>query len=138
RSALEYPGCSIDDDVLGADSQSDVASVEIAGKVGRQRLLEPGPSEARAGGPGFYHTLNEIHRRRAEEARNEARCGTVVDLKRSADVLNSALAHDHDAIGHRHRLGLVVRHINEGGLQPLVQALELGAHVDPQLGIEAR
>ena len=64
--------------------------------------------------------------------------GSIVDLERSAELLDPPLAHDDDAVGHRHRLGLVVRHVDEGRLQPLVQPLELGAHVDPELGVEAR
>jgi multiple sugar transport system ATP-binding protein len=35
--------------------------------------------------------------------------------------------HHHDAIGHRHRLDLVVRHVHRRRLQPLVQRLDLGA-----------
>src|SRR5262249_8320946 len=114
------PGCSIDDDVLRPDSQSDIASVKIAGEVGWQRLLKPAPSETRAGGPRFDHTLNEVHRRRAEETCNEARCGTVVDFERSAALLNPALAHDHAAIATRHAPVLVMCHIYRGRIRRLV------------------
>ena len=44
--------------------------------------------------------------------------------------------HDDDAVGHRHRLDLVVGDIDRGGLELLMQRLDLGAHVDAQLGVE--
>jgi hypothetical protein len=36
------------------------------------------------------------------------------------------------------RLDLVVRNVDRGGLQPLVQRLDLGAHRHPQLRVEVR
>ena len=61
-----------------------------------------------------------------------------VDFERPADLLDPPGIHHHDAVGHGHRLGLVVGDVDEGAAELLVQVLELGAHVDAQLGIEAR
>ena len=44
--------------------------------------------------------------------------------------------HDDDAVGHGHGLDLVVRDVDRGRAQPLVQFLDLGAHGNAQLGIE--
>jgi hypothetical protein len=44
--------------------------------------------------------------------------------------------HHHDLVGHGHGLDLVVGDIDGGGLQPLVQRLDLGAHRHAQLGVE--
>ena len=60
----------------------------------------------------------------------------VVQLQRRADLLDDAVVHDDDAVGHRHRLDLVVRDVDGGRLQPLVQRLDLGAHRHAQLGVE--
>src|SRR5437764_1165006 len=43
-----------------------------------------------------------------------------------------------DLVGHRHRFDLVVRHVDRRRLQPLVQLLDLGPHLDAQLRIEIR
>ena len=44
--------------------------------------------------------------------------------------------HHDDAVGHRHRLDLIVRHVDRRRREPLVQRLDLGAHRHPQLGVE--
>ena len=60
----------------------------------------------------------------------------VVELERRADLLDAAFLHDDDAVGHRHRLDLVVGDVDRRRLQPLVQGLDLGAHRHAQLGVE--
>ena len=47
-----------------------------------------------------------------------------------------AVVHDHDAVGERHRLDLVVGDIDRGGLHHLVHALDLDPHLHAQLGVE--
>ena len=49
----------------------------------------------------------------ADEVRDEAGGGLLVDLRRRAELLDPAVAHHGDAIGHRHRLLLVVRDVDE-------------------------
>ena len=44
--------------------------------------------------------------------------------------------HDNDLVGHGHGLDLVMRHIDGGRLQPLVQFLDFRAHGDAQFRIE--
>ena len=79
-----------------------------------------------------------VHRRRADEARDEEVRRHVVEVERRADLLDPAVVHDDDLVGHGHRLDLVVGDVDRGGLQPLVQVLDLGAHRDAQLGVEVR
>ena len=62
----------------------------------------------------------------------------IVELQRLADLLHPPIVHHHDAIGHGHRLDLVVRHVDRRRLQALVQRLDLGAHGHAQLGVEVR
>ena len=50
----------------------------------------------------------------------------------------TAVVHDHDPVGQRHRLDLVVRDVDRGGLDQLMDALDLGAHLHAQFGIEVR
>ena len=80
----------------------------------------------------------QVHRRRADEAGDEHRRRRVVDLLRRADLLDAAVVQDHDAIGQRHRLDLVVRHVDRRRRDALAQPLDLGAHLHAQLGVEVR
>ena len=51
-------------------------------------------------------------------------------------MLDPAGPHHRDAGGEGHRFDLVVRDIDDGRGQALVQALQLDPHLDAQLGIE--
>ena len=55
--------------------------------------------------------------------------GRVVEIERRADLLDDAVMHHHDLVGHGHGLDLVVRDVDGRGLEPLVQFLDLGAHL---------
>ena len=66
----------------------------------------------------------EIHRRRADEAGDEQRGRLFVQVIRRGVLLDAAGAHDRDARRQGHRLDLVVRDIDDGGAEFLVQALE--------------
>ena len=60
----------------------------------------------------------------------------VVQLLRGADLLEQALAHDRDPLAHRHGLDLVVGDVDHRGAEALVEARDLGAGLDAQLGVE--
>ncbi len=70
----------------------------------------------------------------ADEARDPLRRRRVVDLARRADLLDVAAVHHDDAIGHRERLLLVVRDVDERDadllLDPLQLDLQLLAHLE--------
>ena len=51
---------------------------------------------------------------------------------------SSAVAQDGDAVPHRHRLDLVVRHVDRRHAEPLLQRLDLAAHVHAKLRVEVR
>lgn len=83
-----------------------------------------------------YPAGQEVHRWPTNEACNELICRAVVKFKRCANLLDPAAIENRDPVGHRHRLDLILRHIDRGGLQPLVQRLDLAAHDDAQLRIK--
>ena len=60
----------------------------------------------------------------------------MIEVVRRADLLDAALVHHHDAVGKRHGLDLVVCHVDGRRLHLLVHALDLGAHLHAQLGVE--
>jgi len=94
-------------------------TVEMASpeKCGRHRRHEIGIYDDRFL-PGLTRLVDEIHR------------------QRRADLLQPAAAEHRDAVGHCHRLALVVGDIDRGGLKTLLQALDLAAHLHAQLGVK--
>src|ERR1700744_2156964 len=55
----------------------------------------------------------EIDRRLPHELRDIKLLGLVIDGFRRADLDDGAVAHHRDAIGHRHRLALIVCHVDD-------------------------
>ena len=60
----------------------------------------------------------------------------MIKLLRLGDLLDGAVVHDHDAVGERHGLDLIMGDINCCGLHHLVDAFDFDAHLRPQLGVE--
>src|SRR6185437_6411114 len=92
-------------------------------------MLGPDPDE-----PAVLR--DQVHRRGADEARGKRGLGPAVKRLRRAVLLDPAIPHQDDAVGHGHRLGLVVGDIDHGHAEALLQAADLGAHFVAQLGIE--
>ena len=63
-------------------------------------------------------------------------CGLAIDVLGLAQLLDASRLHHGDAVGDGQRLLLVVRDVDGGDLQALLQVADLAAHVDPQPGIE--
>ena len=82
--------------------------------------------------------LQHVHRRGAEEARDEGVPRLGVELDRRPGLLDAALLQHHDPVGHRHRLDLVVGDVDHRGPEPAVQRDQLAAHADAELGVEVR
>ena len=59
----------------------------------------------------------------------------VIEFEWLSALLDDPVAHDDDLIGHGHGLDLVVGHINRRGLQALMERLDFGSHLDPELGV---
>src|SRR3546814_617140 len=74
----------------------------------------------------------------ADEVGDEERFRLAVDLGRRADLLDDAVIHHHDAIGHRQRFLLVVGYHDGGNAELALQFLDLVAQVDAHLGVERR
>ena len=62
--------------------------------------------------------------------------GSLVYLRGRRDLLQHALLHDGDSMGERHRLDLVVRHVDRRDAKLVLHVLQLGTHVAAELGIE--
>jgi hypothetical protein len=80
-----------------------------------------------------------LHQIRApDEAGDEARARARVDRVGRVDLLDPAAVHHGDAVGRDHRLALVVRDVDGGEAELVVQAADFEAHFLAQAGIEVR
>ena len=82
--------------------------------------------------------LDEVHRGRADEGGDEEVDRMLVEVLRRIHLLDAPVAHHRHALAERHRLDLVVRHVDGRHSEPLVQPRELGAHAHAELGVEVR
>ena len=67
---------------------------------------------------------------------HEARRRPLVEALRVAELLVLARVHDGDPIGHRHRLFLVVGHVDERDPDLLLDPLQLDLHLLAELEVE--
>src|SRR6185503_9853651 len=81
---------------------------------------------------------HQIHRWRADEGGDEGGRRLLVDIERIADLLDLAAVHDHQNIGQRHRLELVMGDVDRCRGEAALQFPDLDPHRDAQLGIEVR
>src|SRR6185295_16713390 len=78
----------------------------------------------------------EVHGRRTDKIGDEHARRPIVDLLRCADLFDPALIHHGDAVGRRHRLELIMRYIDRGRIDTVVQVAQLAAHQAAEFGIE--
>ena len=108
---------------LDAYRQSDVAEHHVLGPDAEQEIA---PVRRR----------QDIHRRRADEARGERGCRPRVKLIRRRRLLDPAVAHQNDLVGHAHGFALVVGDIDHGDAELLLQRADFAPHLGAQLGVE--
>ena len=82
--------------------------------------------------------LDEVHLRRAEERGDELRPRVLVDLERGALLLHEAAVQDPERVGERHRLDLIVRDVERGRAQAIVQPADVDPHLGAERGVEVR
>ena len=75
---------------------------------------------------------------RPDERGHERRAREVVDLRRRPDLLDPSVAHDHDPVGQREGLLLVVGDVDGGDPELALDRPDLLAQDDPDLGVERR
>ena len=79
---------------------------------------------------------DEVDRRRTQESGHEPAYGALEEIQGPALLLNHAIAQQHDSIGEGHRLDLVVSDVDHRLAEFLVEALDFGAHLVAELGVE--
>src|SRR6185436_14664980 len=87
---------------------------------------------------GVHRHLREAHRRATDEPRYEHVRGMLVHGPRIADLREHTAAHHHDAVAHRHRLDLVVRHVDRRRPHLCLEPLDLAPRLHTELRVEVR
>ena len=101
----------------------------------RQAQVEIGDNDARP----FAHDVGE---RRVDDVGVADKVGDkevgrlLVEFARAALLGDLRLGHDNDPVGDRHRLLLVVRHIDDGQREAQLQRADVVAHLAAQFGVE--
>ena len=76
--------------------------------------------------------------RRTDEAGDEQVRRALVEFQRRAVLLDTARIEHDDLVGHRHRLDLVMRDVDRGGPELLLQLGDFKPHLDAERGVEIR
>ncbi len=129
---LRIRRCSaMDDDGLWPDRETD-RSVQAPSASGARPAgtVNPGKSDH----PAVHRAIQEIGA--ADEPGDKPRLRPVVQRHRIIHLLDPAMVHHHDAVGGHHRLGLVMRHIDRGDAERVVQAADFRAHLLAQIGVQ--
>jgi len=124
-------------EVLGAHARDDLARPSpAAGEAVPQPAFERHGPERQTQLAVLETGIDEVHRRRADEARDEEVDRIVVELLRRTDLLEMPAAHDGDPIAEGHGLRLVVRDVERRRAEPLLQARHLAPHLHAQLRVQ--
>ncbi len=115
-------------DVLGPDAQR-LADRLAPGNHRPPRAVDDRPALARG-------EREQVHRRGADEARDENVGRQLVEVGRRSVLLDPPGVQQHHAIGHGHRLDLVMGDVDHGDPERALQVADLPAHLLAQLGVE--
>jgi len=145
QTAVQQPdGTEFFDEVdvaaqFAAVGQNDIFGADPGGHLpaGGERVRH-GERDAADHDPArfFDHGIDQIHRRRAYEARDETRRGRAIDVLRRARLLDAPGIHDHQPIRQRHGLDLIMGDEDGGDAETVVKLSDLDAHLNPQLRVE--
>ena len=104
----------------------------------RDLQLHGNPSPGASDTLPIEPSIQQVDARATDEFGHRQVGRVMVDRVRGADLQYPPAEHHGHAVRHCHRLGLVVRHVNECCRQRPVQLRDLRAHVHPQLRIQIR
>src|SRR5690606_24387003 len=113
---------SVDNEIVRADADQNISVGQSMGADAFERCLTHSKTALAC------HAWYQIHGRAADEAGREYVHRVLVEFDGRADLQDAPVAHHHDAVGHGHRLDLVVCDIDCRRRQPLMQPLDLDAH----------
>jgi hypothetical protein len=88
--------------------------------------------------PSAALALEQVHRGEPMKPGHEQVDRLVVELQRGVDLLQHAEVHHRDPVAHRHRLDLVVGHVDRGDAEVGLELGDVGAGRHPHLRVEVR
>ena len=115
------------------------ADPDVAGACPRSARghVQRAPSWVSADAPSSpRRRCASIRLRDAEEVGHERGARALVEVGRRAGLLDPAAVHHRDRVGHRHGLLLIVRHVDEGDADVLLDALELDLQLLAQAQVQ--
>jgi hypothetical protein len=122
-------------DILGPDADCELGRLLQPCAVRKpDRHAEAEPRKHQTGSAAF--DVDHVHGRRADEFGYEPRGGTMTDLVWGADLLDASFVENEDTIGKRHRLQLIMRHVDDGLAAVTVKRPELETKRDAKSGVE--
>src|SRR6266850_4942295 len=121
--------------MLGPDPEDEIALRQHFACSGNCDVALAEPDRLRAGLQATPKR-QEVHRRRADEVRNEERRGPVIDVARACNLLDDAVVHHGDHVGHRHGLELIVGDVDRRRSESVVQRAQFADHRFAHFGIE--
>ena len=83
-----------------------------------------------------HHAVQDVTL--TDEIRHKRIFWLIIHILRGANLLNFAIIHHHDGVGHGQRLFLVVGNVNETDPQTLLNIFEFGLHIFAQFQIQRR
>ena len=83
-------------------------------------------------------SLEEIHLRRSDKARNEFIARIIVQIFRGIDLLHESVFHNNDPRSHCHCFYLIVRDVNKCRLKFTVQFADFRSHLRPEFCVQIR
>src|SRR5262249_17531906 len=118
--------------VLGPEPQNNVLAV--------RRFAPRGQSELGPVAKDHFAVLDgggkKVHLRAAEETGHESRRRPLKQIKRRPKLFNFAVPQKGDAVGERHRLDLVVSHIDHGPARLMMEPFDFNPHGGRKVGME--
>src|SRR5439155_13621463 len=121
--------------VLGPDPEDEIAFRQHFARSGNCNLALAEPDRLRAGLQAAAKR-QEVHRRRTDKICNEERRRPVIDVARARDLLDDAVVHHGNHVGHRHGLELVMRDVDRRRAEPVMQRAQFMDHRLAHFGIE--
>src|SRR6266702_769406 len=121
--------------MLGPNPEHEIALREFLARSGNGNFALAEPDRLRASLEAGAER-QEVHRRRADEVGNEQRRRPVIDVARTRDLLDDAVVHHRDHVGHRHGLQLIMRNVDRRRSEPIVQRAQFADHRLAHCGIE--
>ncbi len=124
-----------DVDTLGPDGNTDGVTGSHSRVHGHDDSLAFAKTRHREPADDLVH--RHIERvQRADEVGYEGGLRALVHLARASDLLDAPPVHDGDAVGHRQRLLLVVRDVDERRAELVLDALQLQLHLLAQFHVQ--